>query len=234
MQWSRSSLPLRIAKPKKLKALELLSFVDSPPVRVAFLQFMDWYELLGFKLSDRDFHKALVKARPAFHDLMFGDKTTARIENIHSYIIPEANVLTKWTPHQLILRFLIWCEIWRQQKTPRSEIWNIGSSEIVAHFLTAMLLNYKMMWREDCLYKSKTETNLIWDRVWEDWLRKYSLQELDEVVNGEYFHLRDQFEMSEAEVLEEVGYLGGIGQCDDTYRPARYFLGYAEDRLMHL
>ncbi|KAF4344119.1 histone-lysine n-methyltransferase H3 lysine-9 specific dim-5 [Fusarium beomiforme] len=142
---------IKDSKAKKLKALELLSFVDSPPVRVAFLQFVDWYELLGFKLSDQDFHNALIKTRPAFLELMYGVKTAAKFEETHSYIVPGAEVLATWTPNQLILRFLIWCEVWRQQKTPRSELWNIGSNEIVAHFLTAVLLNYKMMWREDCL-----------------------------------------------------------------------------------
>ncbi|KAH7244019.1 uncharacterized protein BKA55DRAFT_595261 [Fusarium redolens] len=222
------------SKAKKRKALEISSFVDSPPVRVAFSHFMDWYDLLGFKLTDRQFSRALVAVQPAFQGLMFGVKTAVRIELVHNYIVPPTEDLMQWTPHQLILRFLIWCEIWRQQKTPRSELWKLGSSKAATEFLTAVLLNYKMMWREGCLYTSRTETNLIWDRVWDDWLRKYSLQEIDEVVNGEFFYPRDQFEMSEEEVFKEVGYLGGIGQCDDTYRPVKCFLGYAEDRLMHL
>ncbi|EWZ79352.1 hypothetical protein FOCG_04576 [Fusarium oxysporum f. sp. radicis-lycopersici 26381] len=222
------------SKAKKRKALEILSFVDSPPVRVAFSHFMEWYNLLGFKLSDRQFSRALVAVQPVFQGLMFGVKTAARIEAIHEYIVPETEDMKQWTPSQLILRFLVWCEIWRQQKTSRSESWRLGSSRTATEFLTAVLLNYKMMWREGCLHTSTTETNLVWDRVWDDWLRKYSLQEIDEVVNGEFFYPRDQLDMSEEEVYKEVGYLGGIGQCDDVYRPVKCFLGYAEDRLMHL
>ncbi|KAG9502647.1 hypothetical protein J7337_005480 [Fusarium musae] len=224
---------LEDSKAKKRKALEILSFVDSPPVRVAFSHFMEWYNLLGFALSDRQFSRALAAVQPVFQGLMFGVKTASRVDAIHQYILPETEAMKQWAPRQLILRFLVWCEIWRQQKTSRSESWKIGSSRTAAEFLTAMLLNYKMMWREGCLQTSTTETNIVWDRVWEDWLCKYSLQEIDEVVDGEFFYPRDQLDMSEEEVYQEVGYLGGIGQCDDIYRPVRCFLGYAEDRLMH-
>jgi hypothetical protein len=224
---------LEDSKAKKRKALEILSFVDSPPVRVAFSHFMEWYNLLGFTLSDRQFSRALAAVQPVFQGLMFGVKTASRVDAIHQYILPETEAMKQWAPRQLILRFLVWCEIWRQQKTSRSESWKIGSSRTATEFLTAMLLNYKMMWREGCLQTSITETNIVWDRVWEDWLCKYSLQEIDEVVDGEFFYPRDQLDMSEEEVYQEVGYLGGIGQCDDIYRPVRCFLGYAEDRLMH-
>ncbi|KAF5623901.1 histone-lysine n-methyltransferase H3 lysine-9 specific dim-5 [Fusarium sp. NRRL 52700] len=218
---------------KRRKALGILSFVDSPPVRVAFSHFMEWYNLLGFTLSDRQFSRALAAVQPVFQGLMFGVKTAARVDAIHKYIVPETEDMKQWAPSQLILRFLVWCEIWRQQKTCRSESWKLGSSRTATEFLTAMLLNYKMMCREGCLLTSTTETNLVWDRVWEDWLRKYSIQKIDEVINGEFFYPRDQLDMSEEEVYQEVGYLGGIGQCDDVYRPVKCFIGHAEDRLMH-
>ncbi|KAF4493596.1 Histone-lysine N-methyltransferase, H3 lysine-9 specific dim-5 [Fusarium agapanthi] len=201
------------SKAKRRKALEILSFVDSPPVRVAFSHFVEWYNLLGFTLSDRQFSRALAAVQPVFQGLMFGVKTAARVDAIHEYILPETEDMKQWAPSQLILRFLVWCEIWRQQKTSRSESWKLGSTRTATEFLTAMLLNYKMMWREGCLQTSTIETNLVWDRVWDSWLRKYSLQEIDEVVNGEFFYPRDQLDMSEEEVYQEVGYLGGPGHA---------------------
>ncbi|KAF5022343.1 hypothetical protein F66182_5630 [Fusarium sp. NRRL 66182] len=219
-------------KVKHHKVRGLLSFIDSPPVRGAFWRFIGNYEMREFDLSDEEFQEALEEARPVFQDIMFGVKTSTRIQTAHSYINPEDTVLDGWSLEQFILRFLICCEMWRQQKTPRSESWKIGSSEGVAQFLTAMLFNYKLMWREDCLEDDIIYTNKEWDQVWEGWLSKYPLEDLDQVIDGEVFQTRDSIEKSEDEVLEEVGYLGGVGVRDECYKPAQWSLGKQGNIIM--
>ncbi|KAJ4257431.1 hypothetical protein NW762_008555 [Fusarium torreyae] len=219
-------------KAKNHKTRGLLSFIDSPPVRSAFWRFIGTYGLYEFNLSDDEFQKALVAARPVFQDIMFGIKTAARIEIVHSYINPDHELFETWPLQKFILRFLICCEIWRQQKTPRSESWKIGSSEGVSQFLTAMLFNYKLMWREDCLDTEIIHTTKDWDNIWEQWLRKYPVYDIDEVVDGEIFQPRDQIEKTEEEVLEEVGYLGGVGGYNEFYNPVQWFLGVQEDVIL--
>ncbi|GKT99171.1 hypothetical protein FLAG1_06820 [Fusarium langsethiae] len=199
------------------KVRGLLSFIDSPPVRTAFWHFIAEYDRRRYRLSDEDFQKALVKARPVFLEIMFGIKTAARTRLAHSYISSEPEVKDKWDLQQLILRFLICSEMWRQQKTPRSENWKIGSREGVGQFMTAMLLHYKLMWQQNYFDTDFIRTNHIWDRVWDVWLCKYPLGNPDEVIDGDVFQLRDHIEKTEEEVLDEVGYLGGIGQNNENY-----------------
>lgn len=213
---------------KEHKTRGLLSFIDSPPVRAAFWRFIGSYERLNYRLSDEDFQKALMKARPVFLDTMFGIKTAARARKVHSYINPEPEDYDNWDLQQLILRFLICCEVWRQQKTPRSENWKIGSREGVGHFMTAMLFHYRLMWRQNCFYTDLVHTNHVWDRVWDLWLQRYPLEEPNEVVDGDIFQIRDHLEKTEQEVLDEVGYLGGIGQNDESYNPVQWYLGNEE------
>ncbi|RGP66239.1 histone-lysine n- h3 lysine-9 specific dim-5 [Fusarium longipes] len=197
----------------------LLSFIDSPPVRAAFWHFIRGYDGREYKLSNEDFQKALIKARPVFLDMMFGVKTAARARLTHSYINPQPQVYDKWGLQQLILRFLICSEMWRQQKTPRSKNWKIGSREGVGDFMTAMLFHYKLMWQQGCFDTDFIHTDHVWDRVWELWLCKYPFEDPNEVVDGGLFQLRDHIEKTEQEVLNDVGYLGGIGQNDETFNP---------------
>ncbi|KAF4962087.1 hypothetical protein FSARC_9821 [Fusarium sarcochroum] len=225
-------LGIQDIKAKNHKIRGLLSFIDSPPVRSAFWRFIGAYGLYEFNLSDDEFPKALVAARPVFRDIMFAVKTTARVEIVHSYINPDHELFKTWPLQKFILRFLICCEIWRQQKTPRSESWKIGSSEGVSQFLTAMLFNYKLMWREDCLDTDIIYTTKDWDKIWEQWLREYPVHDMDEIVDGEVFQPRDQMERTEEEVLEEVGYLGGVGAYNESYNPVQWFLGAQEDTIL--
>jgi hypothetical protein len=213
---------------KDHRARGLLSFVDSPPVRAAFWEFIGGYNERRYRLSNEDFQKALVKARSVFLDIMFGIKTAARARMAHSYINPELEVYNTWDLQQLILRFLVCSEVWRQQKTPRSENWKIGSREGVGHFMTAMLFHYKLMWQQKCFDTEFIHTNHVWDRVWDLWLCKYPLKDPNEVVDGDVFQLRDHIEKTEQEVLDDVGYLGGIGQNDETYNPVQWYIGNGE------
>ncbi|KAG8676907.1 hypothetical protein FPOAC2_03023 [Fusarium poae] len=203
----------------------LLSFIDSPPVRTAFWHFIKEYSKHMYRLSDEDFQKALVKARPVFLDIMFGVKTAARAQLAHSYIRPQPEAQDQGDLQQLILRFLVCSEMWRQQKTPRSENWKIGSREGVGHFMTAMLFHYKLMWQQNCFDTDFIRTNDVWNRVWDLWLCKYPLGGPDEVIDGDVFQLRDHIEKTEQEVLDDVGYLGGIGQNNETYNPVQWYLG---------
>ncbi|KAF4453934.1 hypothetical protein F53441_3459 [Fusarium austroafricanum] len=233
---------------KKHKSRGLLSFIDSPPVRAAFLWFIRHYQRRSFKLSDKELREAFVMAQADFLDIMFGIKTKTRADKAHSYLIPEPEVIKKWTPCQFILSFLIRCEIWRQQETahpgdwrqqktyrqkiPRSKSWRVGSSGAVAQFLAAILLNYTLMWQEACFAIQKTHKSHAWDQVWETWLREYPPQDLDEDINVGFFQQWDQVEKTEEEVFKEGGYLGGFGQCDDIYKPGKWYLGKLEDCLM--
>ncbi|RBR13769.1 uncharacterized protein FIESC28_08044 [Fusarium coffeatum] len=217
---------------RKHKSRDLLSFVDSPPVRAAVWKFMGNYESREYKLSDKDFGKALVKARPVFLNLMFGVKTPENVRLVHTYISPDEDIHETWDLQQFILRFLVCCEVWRQQKTPRSENWKIGSREGVGQFMAAMLFNYKLMWDQECFDYDMLHTTHVWDRVWEMWLRKYPLESADEVVDGEVFQMRVHLDKTEQEVLDEVGYLGGIGQNDETYNPVQWYLGNGERLVM--
>jgi hypothetical protein len=216
----------------KYKIRCLLSFIDSPAVRSAFCRFIIHHDYLKVDRSDEEFQKSLVAAQPVFEDIMFGYKTSARIQKVHSYISLEIKDPKEVSPQQLIVRFLVSCEIWRQQKTPRSESWRIGSARGVSQFLAAMLFNYRLMWRQRCFGIDYINTNDIWNQVWEQWLQKYPLQDPDEVVDGHFFQQRNQLKKTEEEVLDEVGYLGGVGQCNETYNPVKWCLGKEDFELM--
>ncbi|KAF4997736.1 hypothetical protein FGRMN_3656 [Fusarium graminum] len=216
------------AKTKKHRIRGMLSFIDSPPVRATFGGFIRTCEHLNLKSTDQEFQKALVAAQPVFRDLMFGVKTAARIQTVHSYLQPNTGGINGRDVGQLILQFLVTCEIWRQHKTPRSESWKVGSAEGVSQFLTAMLFNYKLMWHQKCFTIGFIFTGNEWDQIWEQWLQKYPVQDPDEDV----FEARNQLEKTEQEVLDEVGYLGGVGVCDDSYRPVRWNLGREDPMLL--
>ncbi|KAF4978906.1 hypothetical protein FZEAL_4792 [Fusarium zealandicum] len=220
-------------KAKDYKALGLLSFVDSPPVRTAFWKFTRTCLIRDMKPSDANFQAALVKARPEFQDLMFGVKTAARTRKVHSFIDPQEHELNEeWTMHDFMLRFLICSELWRQHKTPRSGSWVLGSRERVADFLSAVLYNLRLMWLDGCFDKDIVHTDECWDRVWQDWLDKYPVQTTAEDGTCEVFEHRDRLEKTEDEVLREVGYLGGVGEHDGSYRPVRRMLGEHEWMLL--
>ncbi|KAH7262387.1 hypothetical protein BKA59DRAFT_519266 [Fusarium tricinctum] len=220
------------ARAIKHKIRCLVSFIDSPVVRSAFCRFIIHHDYLKVDRSDEEFQKSLVAAQPIFEDLMFGYKTSARIQKVHSYISLDLKNPKDMSPQKLIVRFLVSCEIWRQQKTPRSESWKIGSTRGVSQFLAAILFNYRLMWRQRCFAIGYIKTNDIWNQVWEQWLQKYPLQDLDELVDGDFFQQRNQLKKTEEEVLNEVGYLGGVGQCNETYNPVKWRLGKEDFELM--
>lgn len=220
------------ARASKHKTRYMLSFIDSPAVRSAFCRFIIHHDYLKVDRSDEEFQKSLVAAQPIFEDLMFGYKTSARIQKVHSYISLDLKNPRDMSPQKLIVRFLVSCEIWRQQKTPRSESWKIGSSRGVSQFLAAMLFNYRLMWKQRCFSIDYIKTNDIWNQVWEQWLQKYPLQDPDELVDGDFFQQRNQLKKTEEEVLDEVGYLGGVGQSNETYNPVKWRLGKEDFELM--
>ncbi|KAM0219499.1 hypothetical protein ACHAQI_000885 [Fusarium lateritium] len=220
------------ARVSKHKVRCFLSFIDSPVVRSAFCRFITHHDHLGVDLSDEEFQKSLVAAQPIFEDLMFGYKTPERIQKVHSYITLKLKPPREISPQYLIVRFLISCEIWRQQKSPRSGSWRIGSTRGVSQFLAAMLFNYRLMWRRGCFGMDFLKTDHSWNEVWEQWLEKYPLQDPDEVVDGDFFQRRDQLRKTEEEVLDEVGYLGGVGQCNETYKPVKWRFGFEDFELL--
>ncbi|KAM0343117.1 hypothetical protein ACHAPU_008865 [Fusarium lateritium] len=215
-------------KAKKHKIRGLLSFIDSPPVRATFGWFIRTCEYLNLKNTDQEFQKALVTAQPIFQDMMFGLKTIARAQTVHGCLRTGTGGVDGRDLVELILQFLVTCEIWRQHKTPRSESWRIGSTQGVSQFLAATLFNYKLMWHQNCFDAGFVSTGDVWNSVWEQWLQKYPLQDPDEDV----FQPRNQLEKTEQEVLDEVGYLGGVGLCDESYHPVRWNLGRSDSTLL--
>ncbi|KAM5354374.1 hypothetical protein ACJ41O_001023 [Fusarium nematophilum] len=214
-------------KARDRKSQGLLSFVDSPPVRTAFFKFSLSYRSRRMRCSKADFQTALIKARPVFQDLMFGVKTAARVRSVHSYIAPQQDdqISKKWTLHDFIVRFLVWAELCRQQKTPRSAGWVIGSRERVTEFLTAVLYNFWLMERDKCFDSAIAFKDDWWDRVWKEWLDKYPVEGSGEGSDEGDFQPRNKIDGLEEHVHESVGYLGGVGKRDDIYTPIRRALG---------
>ncbi|KAH6990330.1 hypothetical protein EDB80DRAFT_169625 [Ilyonectria destructans] len=210
---------------KARKHHAILSFVDSPPIKVALWNLTLLCDRRLSQVSDGDIQAELIKARPIFHDLMFGDKTAQTIETVHQYMSPkEIGVHKTWALSDLAVQFLIRAEVWRRHETCRSAEWSIGSSEHVAEFLTAMLSNYLVMCFDECLKPELLDVGRRWDLVWEDWLEKYPVVERQDDGDGAYFVTRAQLDETEEVVLETVGYLGGVGRADDRRNPIRQSL----------
>lgn len=211
---------LKSAEDKTRKFFEILSFIDSPPIRSQASRVIGGITWLGLQSTDEQFEVALIRARPVFLDLMFGVKTAERVEKIHSYVTAKASQYKGWTLHDFILRFLISAEVWRVHETPRKEGWVIGSREAVGEFLSAVLLGYHQLFARRCLVLTDVWLQR-WDQVWQDWLEKYPVSKVLKEDDENDFKLRERQDLTEEDVLEQVGYLGGIGKADGTYKPRR-------------
>ncbi|KAK7398359.1 hypothetical protein QQX98_012253 [Neonectria punicea] len=209
------------AKIRKRQAI--MSFVVSPPIKAALGKFLMSCKNREFQPLDDDVQTELVNIWPVFHDLMFGEKTLAKVKTAHLYIRPGTTETdTMWTLRDFILQFLVTAEIWRSYKTCRSVEWSMGSSKAVADFMTNMLLQYWLMYTEGCLDARESLKEQQLDKFWNDWLENYPvIGGQDEDGSGEAFVIRDEVEGTEETVLEAVGYLGGLGSCDESYKPAR-------------
>lgn len=215
----------KMARVEKVRSL--LSFVDSPPVRAAFWKFNRGYNQRELNLSEKEFQKELVAARPQFQNLMFGGKTRQQVELVHEYMEPTEDQLSEtWTLQDIMIRFLVTAELWRQHETPRSASWRIGSRQRVTEFLTAILHNFQLMSKDECFEREVIMNEKQWDDIWEEWLARYPFGGDDDG-----FIVRDWLDATEDEVLEEFGYLGGIGKFEG-YELARRRLGRYEDILM--
>lgn len=212
---------LKSAEDRTRKRFEILSFIDSPPIRGHALRVRAGFVWLGATPSDKQFNAALIRARPVFLDLMFGIKTAERVEKVHGYLTARRAEFKYWTLQDYILRFLISAEVWRQQETPRRKSWVIGSREAVGEFLTAVLLGYRQMFTQDCLVAKTLCLDEAWDQVWQEWLEKYPLRNILEEKGEDDLQLRERQDLTEEGVLQQVGYLGGIGKCAGTYTPSR-------------
>ncbi|KAM6525452.1 hypothetical protein FALCPG4_010994 [Fusarium falciforme] len=212
----------RLKSPEDMtrKCFEILSFIDSPPIRSHASKVLAGFVWLGVRPSDRQFEAALIRTRPVFLDLMFGVKTAERVEKIHSYLTARRAQFKKWTLHDYILRFLISAELWRVHETPRRESWVIGSREAVGEFLSAVLLSYRQLFTRQCLVPKDIKLEQAWDQIWQEWLEKYPSPKVLKDDEDD-FKLRERQDLTEEDVLEQVGYLGGIGKGRETYTPSR-------------
>ncbi|RSL85498.1 hypothetical protein CEP52_016114 [Fusarium oligoseptatum] len=204
-------------KEKARKRSEILSFIDSPPIRSQAMKMRSGLIWHRANPTDKQFEAALIRARPVFLDIMFGVKTAKRVEKAHHYLTARRAHWKKWVLDDYIVRFLISAEIWRRHETPRRESWVIGSREAVGEFLTAILLSYRQLFTRDCLKTRNVTADHHWDDVWQGWLDKYPLPKDDD----DDFKLREKQDLTEEDVLEEIGYLGGVGKADETYKPIR-------------
>ncbi|UPL03225.1 hypothetical protein LCI18_014159 [Fusarium solani-melongenae] len=212
---------LKSPEDKTRKCFEILSFIDSPPIRSHASKVLAGFVWLGVHPTDKQFEAALIRARPVFLDLMFGVKTAERVEKIHSYLTVRRAQLKKWTLDDYILRFLVSAELWRVHETPRRESWVIGSREAVGEFLTAVLLSYRQLFIRQCLVTKDVKLEEAWDQIWQEWLEKYPSSKVLEEDDADDFKLRERQDLTEEDVLEQVGYLGGIGKGGGTYTPSR-------------
>ncbi|RSL68416.1 hypothetical protein CEP54_002779 [Fusarium duplospermum] len=212
---------LKNGEEKTRKCIEILSFIDSPPIRAAALKMRSGLIWHRANPTEKQFEAALIRARPVFLDLMFGVKTAKRVEKVHYYFAARRIHFKQWTLDDYIVRFLISAEIWRLHETPRRASWVIGSREAVAEFLTAVLLSYRQLFTRDCLVTRSVTMEHHWDGVWQRWLDKYPLPKVLKEDDEDDFELREKQDLTEEEVLEQVGYLGGIGKADGTYKPIR-------------
>ncbi|KAH7235283.1 hypothetical protein B0J15DRAFT_454316 [Fusarium solani] len=212
---------LKSPEDKTRKCFEILSFIDSPPIRSHASKVLAGFVWLGVHPTDKQFEAALIRARPVFLDLMFGAKTAERVEKVHSYLTARRVQFKKWTLHDYILRFLISAELWRVHETPRRESWIIGSREAVGEFLTAVLLSYRQLFIRQCLVTKDIKLEEVWDQIWQEWLEKYPVPKVLKEDDADDFKLRERQDLTEEDVLEQVGYLGGIGKGGGTYTPRR-------------
>ncbi|KAM0433250.1 hypothetical protein ACHAPT_004123 [Fusarium lateritium] len=208
---------LQKTEDKARKSFEILSFIDSPPIRLAFWRMKFSCNNWRIRPNDEEFEKTLLQALPVLLDLMFNIKTAERVEKVHKYIGATLPDMAGWNLQDFILRFLLSAEIWRQHKTPRRETWIMGSRETVGEFLAAVLTIYHKMWARGCLTTESTPMEECWDEIWKGWLEVYPAPKLLKENDRDEFQLRERLHQTEEDVLEQVGYLGGIGKGEGKY-----------------
>ncbi|CAM1507399.1 Fc.00g070400.m01.CDS01 [Cosmosporella sp. VM-42] len=211
-------LELEDANSKLRKRRAIHSLIDSPPVRAAFWRFDDGCAMKGVYPSEtEDLQKELIKTRIELEGLVSGGEAKNKIQAVHRYLKPtQIDFEENWKLRELIMQFLITTEVWRQYGSYVFPDWSFDSNIRTTEFLTALLLNYWVMRRNDCFDMDQKYfmTDRQWDEQWTRWMDKYPL-----VVDEEQIILRQEHYGDEETVLEEVGYLGGIGTNAPAWTP---------------
>lgn len=205
---------LEDARTRARKCFAVQSLMDSPPVRSAFWRFTISIKARKIYLTEVRLRWAIYDAYMRFGELMSTGDATSNNEEIHRYLEAGPGDDGKCEVWNLVLRFLICVEIWREYGTRHRPDWSFGSKERNGEFLTAMFLNFCNMHQERCFKTDYFMSNQRWDHLWSEWLENYLLRPVPE-EGVETLVTRQEIDGDEETVLREVGYLGGRG----TYIP---------------
>ena len=205
----------RDGQAKRTKRLSLEWFIKSPPVVSAFWYFKDMIELRGMEITETNLQQAIDEAQPQFLSIKSDQGSKENIDTFHNCsqrIIEDKD----WTFANYVLRFMLHVEAWRQYGKWDCNDWSFGTNERAAEFLAALLYNFCIMRRDKCFYAICHTDDIRWDETWEKWLGQNPMRGMNDYQDSS-FVLRETVYGSEQKLLEEVGYLGGVGSYVPVY-----------------
>ncbi|KAF7562044.1 hypothetical protein G7046_g2089 [Stylonectria norvegica] len=210
-------------KSKTIMHRNIQAFHDSPPVRAALQRFRRDYLNLKLNLRSREIATELRIIRPHLEELMPGGAIRNKAEIVHRLLGAKYDeVKQSWGLRELALRFLITVELWRQYAKGYSYDWSFGSNKRTSEFLVALLLHLCLMARERCFSRLRKLSERRWNIIWQQWLETYpAIHDDSDEDDVDKFVTRPHHRISEEKVLEEVGYLGGIGTYVAMRKPSK-------------
>lgn len=205
---------------KMTKHAALGSFWNSPPVKTAYWRFRsNLWARPELRPNLETLQLEIRRVAPFLESILAKPENDQSHELIHYYLDESEesknDLETNWTLGDFIARFMLTAELWKQHPSCRSEAWDFGSPSKRCDVLGGILLGFWTLKQFDAYYVS---SDLLVDgddeMIWQWWMDAYP------VLGGN--NASEEGELvpraggaSEETVLEEIGYLGGVGTRDD-------------------
>ncbi|KOS22564.1 hypothetical protein ESCO_001977 [Escovopsis weberi] len=211
--------------PMLAKIHAVSSFLASPPVRRAYVEFKTALEVRGIILPKwglfaESLHSTIL---PQFHAVLMtmqGGLDQEVRDMIHLVLDDKDPNRAAWTADDYILQLLLKMELWRTQDAGqlRKRQWDFGTPRVVAELLVALVLHFRWMDAEaQCFDVAACAGPAEHDEVWQAWIDRFPPSALDDGSNHDVRAARGcQF----APRMEgDVGWDVGKGVGDDHHIP---------------
>lgn len=213
---------------KMSRNIMLGSFFRSPPVTSAYYLFREGAGRARLKADRKHIQAAICQASP-FVEKIIGEPDLTVHHNLISWYLGPGfeNLINHRTLADVVVKYMLLCETWRRYPSKRNQGWEFGSPRVICDLYGGILLGMRSLELFKLVHRLRIVNAETRNRVWDKWIKDFPLSA---VVTNPY--LEDDFiprsacgpahddipGRTEAIVLEEVGYLGGVGTYVPTVR----------------